>query len=383
MINVAIVGTGNISPMHIKGYLEFGEKCRIVALVDIYPQKAHDKNGEFNLKAQVYDSHLELLNRKDIDLVSICTPPYTHAQIAIDFLNAGMNVLVEKPMAASLEECDTMIKAANRSGKNLAMIAQNRFRTTIMSLKNLLDNNAIGKVLYAQIDSLWWRGHSYYDLWWRGCWDKEGGGCTLNHAVHHIDMLCWMMGMPQKVTSVLGNVAHDNAEVEDISIAVLQYSNGALGQITSSVIHHGEEQGLLFQGEQAGVSVPFKVFAAKEQSNGFPDKNTELEDKIKLLFEQYPTLLYEGHTGEIQNVLNALEKGIAPLIQGIDGRKTVEMITAIYKAGFTEAPVKLPILPDDEWYTAEGILSNVKHFHEKSTSVENFDNGNITVGSNY
>ena len=141
-------------------------------------------------------------------------------------LNSGKHVLVEKPMASSLEECDKMLKAAKESGKTLAVIAQNRFRTTIMSLKNILDKQLIGRINYAQIDSLWWRGHSYYDLWWRGCWDKEGGGCTLNHAVHHIDMMCWMMGLPDKVTSVLGNVAHDNAEVEDISLLYSSMQTG-------------------------------------------------------------------------------------------------------------------------------------------------------------
>ena len=89
--------------------------------------------------------------------------------------------------------------------------------------------------------SLWWRGHCYYDLWWRGSWEKEGGGCTLNHAVHHIDMLGWLMGRPKKVTAVLSNASHDNAEVEDISIAVLQYEKGSLARVTSSVIDHGED----------------------------------------------------------------------------------------------------------------------------------------------
>ena len=383
MINVAIVGTGNISPMHIKGYLEFPEICRIVALVDIYPEKAHAKNKEFDLNADVYDSHRLIMERDDIDLVSICTPPYTHAEIAIDMLNSGKHVLVEKTMASSLEECDKMLKAAKESGKTLAVIAQNRFRTTIMSLKNILDKQLIGRINYAQIDSLWWRGHSYYDLWWRGCWDKEGGGCTLNHAVHHIDMMCWMMGLPDKVTSVLGNVAHDNAEVEDISIAILQYANGALGQITSSVIHHGEEQRLLFQGEKAGISVPFKVFASVEQSNGFPNKNEELEKEIQHTFEGFPALPYEGHTAQIKDVLDSIIYNTSPLIQGKDGRKTIELITAIYKAGFTESAVQLPIKPDDPWYTVDGILKNVRHFHEKTSSVENFDNENITLGSSY
>jgi predicted dehydrogenase len=127
MKSIAIIGTGNISQHHIDGYLAFPQRCKITHLVDIFPEKADEKNVKRNLNAKVSASHKEILD-SDIDLVSICTPPFCHAEIAIDFLNAGKNVLVEKPMAASLEECDAMISAAKKSGKVLSVIAQNRFR---------------------------------------------------------------------------------------------------------------------------------------------------------------------------------------------------------------------------------------------------------------
>ncbi len=383
MLNVAIVGTGNISPMHIKGYLEFPERCKIVALVDIYPEKAADKKKTFDLDVDVYDNISGILGRDDIDLVSIATPPYTHAELAIQAMRAGMNVLVEKPMAASLEECDEMLKVSRETGKLLAQVAQNRFRTSVMALHDIIEQQKIGKVLMAQIDSLWWRGHSYYDLWWRGCWDKEGGGCTLNHAVHHIDMLCWMLGLPEQVTSILANVAHDNAEVEDLSIAVLRYGNGAIGQVTSSVVHHGEEQRVLFQGEKASVQVPWRAHASISKNNGFPIQNTELEAALTADFENHAVLPYEGHTAEIEDVLSALENGTKPLITGEDGRKTVELITAIYKAGFSGQTVNLPIQSDDPFYTADGMLKSVRHFYEKQGGIENFPDEDITVGSAY
>ncbi len=191
-----------------------------------------------------------MLGRTDIDLVSVCTPPYVHAEIAVDFLSDGKNVIVEKPMAASLEECDRILEAERKSGKTLSVIAQNRFTNPYMHLKSILDGGKLGRIVHAQVDSYWWRGHCYYDLWWRGSWEKEGGGCTLNHAVHHIDMLGWMMGLPESVTAVLSNTSHDNAEVEDISIAAMRYPGGALAQVTSSVIHHGEEQQVVFQGKK-------------------------------------------------------------------------------------------------------------------------------------
>ncbi|MHB8130147.1 MAG: Gfo/Idh/MocA family protein [Mobilitalea sp.] len=385
MIKIAIIGTGNISQSHIKGYLEFPDRCRIVALVDIYPEKALIKAKEYGLKdAQIYSSHKEMLERKDINLVSICTPPYVHAQISIDCMKAGMNVLCEKPMASSLEECDAMLQAAKDAGRTLGIIAQNRFRTPIMNLKKTLQADLIGKVVWADINSYWWRGSSYYDLWWRGTWEKESGGCTLNHAVHHIDMLNWMMdGIPKKVTAVLGNVAHDNSEVEDISVAVLKYENGAMARLTSSLVHHGEEQKIEFQGSKARIAAPWNVTASDSKENGFPVRNVALEEQLTKYYEELPTLSLEGHTGEIEDVLTALEHGKDPLITGQSGRNTIELITAIYKSGFEERTVDLPIAKEDSWYSTQGIMENVKPFHQKTTYLENFTDQTITVGSDY
>ena len=177
MLKAAIIGTGNISPEHIKGYLRFPERVEIVALCDIYPEKAEKKKRDFGLtNAKVYPSHKELIADigAQLDIVDVCTPPFTHAEISIDFLNAGVNVICEKPMAASLEECDKMLEAEKRSGKTLAIIAQNRFTDPYWKLKSVLDSGKIGRVLHAAVDSYWWRGHCYYDLWWRGAWATEG-----------------------------------------------------------------------------------------------------------------------------------------------------------------------------------------------------------------
>ncbi len=382
MLRVAIVGTGNISQAHISGYLQFPTLCKIVALVDIVPQKAAEKAQRCQLECEIYDDHLKILDRDDIDLVDICTPPYVHAQIAINALNSGKHVLVEKPMAASLEECDRMMEASRSSGKLLSVIAQNRFRTPIANVKKVLEQGLAGKVRHAQVDSYWWRGHCYYDLWWRGLWSKEGGGCTLNHAVHHIDMLGWMMGLPEEVTAVTANVAHDNAEVEDLSVAILRYE-GALAQVTSSVVHHGEVQQLIFQCDRARISAPWDTYASVSRTNGFPARNEELERELNDYYQMLPPVVHEGHAGQIENVLTAILTGGTPAITGLDGRNTIELITAIYKSGATRTTVSLPITRDDPFYTVDGMLQNMPRFYEKAASVENFGDETITVGSDY
>ncbi|MFB3168198.1 Gfo/Idh/MocA family oxidoreductase [Neobacillus sp. 179-C4.2 HS] len=383
MINVAIIGTGAIAAAHIKGYQFFQDRCNIVAICDIYPEKAEKIAADFNLDVEVYSDYKQMLNVSQVDLLSVCTPPYTHAEIAIDSLNSGKHVLVEKPMASSLEECDAMNKAQKRSGKILSVVSQNRFTNPMMKLKNVLGTKLMGPIVHTQIDSFWWRGHSYYDLWWRGTWEKEGGGCTLNHAVHHIDIFHWMNGMPSEVTAIATNTSHDNAEVEDLSVAICRYPNGSLAQITSSVVHHGEEQQLIFQGKNARVSVPWKVTASKSKLNGFPEKDKELENKLTKAYQQLKDLEYEGHAAQVEDVLSAIEGKRQVLVDGIEGRKTLELITAIYQSSSLGQTVKLPLNDHSPFYTRDGVLKKAVHFYEKKKYVENFTEQEITLGGKY
>lgn len=383
MFNIAIVGTGNIAPSHLEGLLAFPDRCKVVALCDIYPEKAQAMKEQFHLDCAVFDDSNKMLDSQIIiDIVHICTPPYTHAQIAIDAMNAGKNIVVEKPMATCLAECDAMIEAEKCNGVMMGCIAQNRFRNPIAKLKTMLDGGKAGTLRMAHVNSFWWRGHSYYDLWWRGLWEKEGGGCTLNHAVHHIDMINWMKGkLPKEVTSVLSNVMHDNAEVEDLSLSTLLYDDGSAAQLTASVVHHGEEQGLVLQCEKAKLQAPWDCFASASKENGFPVRNEKLEKELQSDYAAIPDLPHEGHTGEIEDYQTALENGTRPMITGVDGRKTVELITAIYKSGSLKQTVALPLARDDEFYTFEGLLKHTPHFYEKTSCVENFSADNITTGN--
>ena len=387
MINVAIVGCGNISSAHISSYLKFPKRCKIVALVDIFPEKAEQKKQEYKLSdAVVFDSHEAMLEKAaelGIKLVSNCTPPYVHASIAINCMNKGLHVLVEKPMATCLAECDEMLAAQEKNGVILSCGAQNRFLNIISKLKTLADTGIAGKIRCAHVDSLWWRGHCYYDLWWRGTWEKEGGGPTLNHAVHQIDMINWIQEeLPVEVTSVLSNVMHDNSEVEDLSFAILKYADGALANVTASVVHHGGTQSVVLQCENAKIAAPFSVAAEKSKPNGFGEPNEALIKEITDKYNAIPSREHEGFVGQIDNVLAAIETGTEPLITGKDGRMTVELITAIYKSGCTKQTVTLPLAKDDEFYTFDGILKNAIRFYKKGQSVENLgEAGPIPTGT--
>lgn len=382
MLRVGIIGTGGISAAHISGYLEHPGECEIVALCDIVPSKAQGRKDEFGLAAAtVYDDAAAMLAAEQLDLVSIATPPNTHAPLTIAALDAGVNVLVEKPMAPSLEECDAMIAAAKVSGKTLSVVAQNRFRDDMATLKEALDSGLIGSVSHAQINSVWSRSLPYYDLWWRGTWASEGGGCTLNHAIHHLDLTLWLLGRPNSVTAVLTNAQHENAEVEDLSVAILAYDR-ALAEVTSSVVHQGEDQqSIVIQGRDARVAQPWHAAADLHRPNGFPSgSNTELVERLDAVAAAHEPLAHTRHGGQIGDVLAALREGREPAITAVDGRNSIELVTAIYESGIERRTVDFPLSPEDPYYSAGTLIERAPHFYDKSASVDELD-GEITVGA--
>lgn len=382
MQRIAILGAGAISDSHITAYLKFADQARIVAVVDLFPDKAAEKIAKHGLQAKVFKDCDELLEGCDFEAASICLPPFEHAPAAVALLRAGKHVLSEKPMATCLEECDQMLDAARAGQRLLGVVAQNRYKTPMVKLKRVLESGLPGKILHAQIDSFWWRGGNYYDLWWRGTWAKEGGGCTMNHAVHQIDLFLWMMGLPAEVLSVSLNLAHENSEVEDFSASVLTYANGSVGQITASLVHHGEEQQLVFQGERAKVAVPWQVKAGTQKQNGFPEDNPALAAEIQAFYDRLPAVPQEGHDGQIADFLAAIAGRGPLLVDGEQGRRTLELITAIYQSAHLGQRVRLPLACEAPLYSREGVLRHVRHFHEKTRSVENFANNEITLGRN-
>lgn len=382
MLKIGIIGTGGIARAHIDGYLRFADECEVVALCDVAPGKADAQRAELDLtSARAYERLEDMLAAENLDLVSIATPPSTHADLTIAALRAGVHVLVEKPMAPSLEECDAMIAAAAENDRILSVVAQNRFRDDMATLKEVLDSGLIGPVAHAQVSSAWWRGTAYYDLWWRGTWESEGGGCTLNHAIHHLDLTLWMLGAPRAVTAVLTNAAHENSEVEDLSVAVLQYDR-ALAEVTSSVVHHGEEQAIVVQGRHARVSQPWRVVADAAEPNGFPVPGGDpgRVAKIEALAASHRPLEHLGHAGQIGDLLGAVRERRRPAVDGADGRRAIELVTAIYEAGIERRTVDLPLPADDPYYRAGTLIERAPHFFEKTTAVADLP-GAITVGS--
>ena len=369
-LGIAIIGAGAVANIHIESYKSYPEHAEIRAICDLFVDKAQALIDQYQLDAVAVADYHDILQDKTIDAVSICLPPSLHATTAIDCLNGGKHVICEKPMAGSLEECDQMIKAADDNGKLLSVITQNRFKTPHMKTKQMIAEGAIGPVLFATINSFWWRGENYYDLWWRGTWEKESGGCVTNHAVHHIDMLQWILGMPEKVTAVISNLGHSNSECEDVATAILQYPNMTV-QMTATILTHSEDQEMIFHGKKASIAVPWRVAACKALPNGFPEPDDEVRDAIQKRYDELPELEREGHPAQIGNFLKAIHWEERLLIDGREGRKTMELITAIYKSACFGRTVTLPLPTNDVFYRKGGMAAVMPHFNEKTKNVDN------------
>lgn len=294
-----------------------------------------------------YTSYLELLRREDLDAVSICTPHHTHASITIAAAIHGKHVLVEKPMATSLMEADEMIKFCKEAGVKLGVIFQSRFQEGPRLVKEAIDQGKLGKIVMAEAIVKWFRSDKEYyhrDTWaecWRGKWSTEGGGALINQAIHTIDLLQWFLGPIDHLYGLYGTYTH-TIEVEDTAVAVLKFKNKALGVIEGTVSMPKEFQTtkITILGSRGYVELTgTNITAWKiEGEEGPPiSKEKHLKETLKVK----PT----GHMLQIQDFVNAIIENREPLVNGEEGRKSLEIITAIYLSSRTGMPIKFPVQP--------------------------------------
>lgn len=360
-LRVGIIGTGSIAHAHLAAYRQFAEVCEVVAVADVFVQKAYDFARQIGEQVRAYEDYQQMLAEADIDLVSVCTPPFNHAPICVHALQAGKHVWVEKPIAPSLADCDQMIEASQRAGKVLAGVFQNRYRPEFLRAKHLLRSGKMGRLVLAKSDCLWWRGRNYYDLWWRGTWEQECGGVTINHAVHLIDALLWLVAEPVvSVYAEMDTYTHD-VEVEDLSCAILRFESGAMASLVNTVCAHQNSDRIEITCEHADLTLPaLHISAMRSLASGFGEPDTQRVDELQTLAGSASVSPYDGHAAQLQDVLDAIATGREPEVSGAEARKSLEVITAIYKSASTGQRVTLPLSPHDPFYTTEGLRANVK-----------------------
>lgn len=377
MLNIVVLGAGAIAATHVDALLQSSDLCHITAVCNRHVEKAQKLIREKGLEASAYSTLEEAFAAEVPDAVVICTAPALHCEAAIWAMEHGSAVLVEKPMANSLEECDRMIDASRRCGVLLSVICQMRFTTEAQRLRTLLRMQEFGPLRYASVDSLWWRGPQYHDPAWRGTWESEGGGVLTSQALHHIDLLQYLIGMPLRVTAAMGNVGHPNTQCEDVASAVLEYPD-AFVQLSASLVAQGEQQSLRFYCQDGSLSIPWEPTACRAMPNGYPASDPEQLAKLNAVYNALPELSLQRHPAQIRNFLLAL-LGEEPLaVDGAEGRKPIELITAIYASASTHTPVSLPLPPESPFYTLAGKAANLPVYHEKKHSVDTTEAQSIT-----
>ena len=348
---VAIIGTGGIAEAHIFAYQKEAERARIVALVDIEESRAKAAARRYEIDT-VYADYGRALERDDVAAVSICTPPFTHVEIATAALRARKHVLCEKPVAPTLAGLDAIEEAHRDSGRIFSGVFQLRFARGAQQLRLLLDEGKFGRLHLGIAETLWFRDEEYYrGVPWRGTWEKEAGGATVSQAIHLIDLLLWYFGEPVSVYADAG-VFRTPTETDDVSVAVVRFKSGAIGQITSTVSAFGEERSRVevYGSELTAVSHGSAYAASSEPFRLSAPDSAVAEAAQRDVDARVPSGYRVLHRGAIGDFLDAIQEGREPLV-GIQAcRNALQVTTAIYKSAMTGAPVTLPIAEDDPFY---------------------------------
>ena len=285
-----------------------------------------------------------LIEHPEIQLVSIATESGLHAQIALDCIDAGKNLIIEKPMAMSIPDAEEIVRRSKEKGIKVSACHQNRFNVAVQETRHALEAGRFGKLSHGSIHVRWNRNKGYYDQApWRGTWAQDGG-CLMNQCIHGIDLLRWMMGDEvEEVYGVTLQQFHSYLECGDVGMAVVRFKNGAIGTIegTTNVYPKNLEETLYLFGETGTVKI-----GGTSTNNinvwDFADEG-EADARNKGLQEATSNVYGNGHTSLFADVIDAIEHDRNPYVDAVAGRNALEMILAIYQSAATGKPVKLPL----------------------------------------
>lgn len=343
----ALIGCGRIAVNHVKAVAN--NNLEFVAMCDVDDSKFDimlDKAGarDFADVARYADYKHMLEEHPEIELVAIATESGIHAQIALDCIDAGKNVIIEKPIAMSIEDADEIIRRANEKGVKVAACHQNRFNVAIQKLREALEADRFGRLSHGSINVRWNRNKDYYDqASWRGTWEQDGG-CLMNQCIHGIDLLRWMMGNEAtEVYAATRQQFHDYLEAEDVGVGVVKFANGAVGTIegTTNVYPENLEETLYVFGENGTAKI-----GGTSCNNidvwDFTDERDE-DATARGLQEATSNVYGNGHTALYADMMDAIQNNRAPYVDAVAGRNALEIVLAMYKSQKTGQPVQLPL----------------------------------------
>lgn len=325
-LKFAILGCGRISTKHVESIINNKDEAELVAVYDIIEELAIDKKNQYESSIEgsnvkVYTDYKEFLNDEDIDVVTIATISGYHAEQAIDCLNHNKHILIEKPMALSLEDADKIIKLGKEKNKKVCVSHQNRFSPAVQKLRRAIDEGRFGKLIHGTARTLWTRDDNYYaQASWRGTKELDGG-TLMNQCIHNIDLLQWMMGGEVERLSSETDTFIRKIETEDFGALLIRFKNGTVGIVEGSVCVYPKnlEESLSIFGEKGTVVI-----------SGNEIKTWKFEDERDYDYVELDGSNL-GHTPLYEDLIEAIRENREPLVNGEEGRKAIELILRTYE----------------------------------------------------
>lgn len=360
-LKTAVVGVGKVTDLHARALVNLKES-QFTAVCGRSREKTANYAARYGIKA--YTDVAVMVEKEKLDAVIICTPHPNHRKPAIAALEAGAHVLIEKPLASSLEDCDAMIDASKRCGRQIGVICQRRWYLPALRAKEAIEAGKIGTPVFGTVNMLGWRDKAYYESDpWRGTWKGEGGGVLVNQAPHQLDMIQWFMGEIDECYGQWSNLNHPYIEVDDTANAILKFKSGAVANIIVSNsqkpgiygkvhVHGGNGASVGVQTDGGAMFVAGMTSILEPPVNDLwtvPGEEQMLQQWVREdsdFFNKLPNQMDYFHERNIEDFLQAVLENRKPLISGEEGRVTVEIFTAIYRSTRDKRPVKWPLKPE-------------------------------------
>ena len=342
-----IVGLGMIAHFHAKA-IQAMRGARLVAVASRSKAKAKAFAAQYGVEG--LGSYRTLVERDDVDIVTICTPSGAHLEPTILAAEHGKHVLCEKPLEVTLPRLDRMIEVCRRRRVLLGGIFPSRTSEVYRRIKQAVEAGRLGRITLGSAYIKWWRTQAYYDsAAWRGTRRLDGGGCLMNQGIHTIDLLQWFMGPATEVRAFTACRAHTRIEVEDVAVAAIRFRSGALGVIEGATsAWPGHAKRIELCGDRGGVAtreddLETWTFARPAKGDAVLFRRLGTRDTGKGGAADPKAISFIGHQRQFEEFVAALRAGRAPMVDGREARKAVELILAIYRSAKTGRTVRLPL----------------------------------------
>jgi predicted dehydrogenase len=341
-LGFAIIGTGAIAGTHADA-IGAVEGIRLRA---VYNRTEATGRAFAEGRGVDWEPSLDgILGRDDIDVVCVATASGAHEQVAVPALQNGKHVLCEKPLEVNVEKVDRILAAAKANNRILAAVFQSRMSPHGLLLKTAIEEGRFGRLALCSAYIKWWRDQAYYDSGaWRGTWDLDGGGALMNQSIHYVDLLQWLVGMPDTVHAFIATRAHEGLEVEDVTCAALRFGNGALGVIeAATACYPGYERRIEICGDDGSAVLEDNTLAKWEFREPRPEDIKVLEEESDLKIaggtSNPMSITSDGHRLQIIDLVDAIRHGREPRIPGDEGRNAIHLIECIYRSAKSGNPV--------------------------------------------